>query len=136
MKKQKNGSQFGRVILFSVGIMMILLALMNVLLFIFGETALANVHTRRIAGSNDMYSSKYRYEWSLDYDFKASDGQIYNGTTTRRGSDMSVDFENEVVYFTPAPIFNSLSREVKPNLGQIIMLGLGAFLIYVAIKKS
>ena len=136
MKNVAKGSIFGKIILFIVGLMLILIASINILLFIFGDTSTANISTRRVGGSNDSYPAESRYEWSVDYDFLASDGNVYNGTTTRRGSDMGVKVENMVYYFSFQHRLNSLSSEVRPNAGQIIMMLLGGFLLSVAFKKS
>ena len=49
---------------------------------------------------------------------------------------MGVKVENKVYYFSFQPRLNSLSSEVRPNAGQIIMMLLGGFLLSVAFKKS
>lgn len=122
----------GRILLFLVGSLLILMALLNVFLFIFGQTSHAEVHTRRFGGAKDGYGGDKRYEWSIDYSFQASDGGLYHGTTVRRGSDLQVQVEKTVYYLPALPQLNTLEKEVKPNLGQLILLGLGLFLIVVS----
>ena len=119
-----------------MGILLIAIALINVILFFIGSTAIPDVSTRRRGGSIGGLPTSKRYEWSIDYDFEASDGNIYKGTTTRRGSDMSINVEKKVYYLPINPRINSLASDVKPNFAQLIMLGLGALLIYVPFDRK
>ena len=133
MKKQS--SVFGTLLLTIMGILLIIIALMNIVLFIVGDSTIADVSTRRFGGSTDGYPSSSRYQWSVDYSFKASDGKIYDGTSTRRGSDTSVKVERKVYYLPSQPRINALSSEVRPNVGQIIMIAIGGLLIYVPFER-
>jgi hypothetical protein len=131
----RKGHIMGRFILGAVGVMMIALALMTILLYFMGDTAQAQVSTRRVGGSRDGAPADSRYEWSIDYEFTAANGSTYYGTTTRRGSDMSVKFDRKVYYFKAVPNLNALAGEVRPNVGQLVMIGLGVFLVSVAFGR-
>ncbi|HZJ83608.1 MAG TPA: hypothetical protein VFD57_07345 [Clostridia bacterium] len=135
MIKKENGGVVGEILLMIMGILLIALALINLILFIIGDSTIADVSTRRIGGAHDGRPSSMRYDWSIDYSFMASDGKNYSGTSTRRGSDLSVKLEKKVYYLPINPRINALASEVKPNIGQIIMISLGGFLIYVPFDK-
>lgn len=118
-----------------VGLSMISLGIGHFALFFVGDTAIADIATRRFGGSSDQYPGSDRYEWEVDYTFKADDGETYEGHTRRRGYDLGVTVERTVYYLPQAPMLNALEREVWPNLGQLVLLGLGAFLIVVVNKR-
>lgn len=134
--KSRSSDIFWRIIISLVGIALIFMAVVNLMLFFFGETAYANVVTRRVGGSNDNSLVEYRYEWSLDYTFTDKNGEQRSGHTTRRGSDMSVKIDNKVYYFLFAPAINSLESETKPNVSQLVLVGFGVLLIYVMNSKK
>jgi len=140
MKKSAAQNQktnlFWRIFITAVGIAMILIAVGNFALYFFGETAFAQVTTRRVGGANDGRAANQRYQWSLDYTFSDKNGTSYNGTTTRRGNDLSVETESKVYYFPFAPLFNALEREAEPNLGQLALAMIGAFLLFVINKEG
>jgi hypothetical protein len=136
MKKKKENSLFWRVIISLVGFMLILLALMNLFLFLFGEKVEIDFTTRRIGGANNDYDPQKRYEWSIDYEYVDMLGNVQNGSTTRRGSDMNVKVGEFAYYFKFAPKISSLESEVVPNFGQLIYLILGFILIKVMNPKK
>jgi len=134
--KSNSSDLFWRIIISLVGIALIFMAVVNLMLFFFGETAYANVATRRVGGATDNSSVDYRYEWSLDYTFTDKNGEQRSGHTTRRGSDMSVKTDNKVYYFPFAPAINSLDSEAKPSVSQLVLFGFGVLLIYVMNSKK
>ena len=114
---------------------LISIAIINVLLFFFGETAAADVTTRRVGGANDGRPVNQRYEWSLDYTFRDGNGLIHSGHNTRRGSDISVKTDSRVYYFPFAPFINTLESDAEPNLSQLLYIGIGTFLLIVMNRK-
>lgn len=135
-KKAQKVSPVWRIVISLVGAALILIAASQFLLFLFGETTGVHVSTRRQGGANDGATSGQRYTWSLDYFFEDQNGVTHNGTTTRRGSDMSVNVDNKVYYFTFAPVINALESDAKPKMGQLIYCVLGVLLIYVMNRKE
>lgn len=133
--KGKASNGFWRIFMTLAGVILILLGTSRFALFFLGEKVSANVETRRFGGADDNYKPNMRYEWSVDFTFRDSDGVLRSGHTTRRGGDMGVSVEKTVYYLKVAPYINSLSSEVEPNLGQFIMIGLGVLIILVMNKK-
>lgn len=131
----KKPAIFWRAVISIIGLFLIVNAVLNILLFAFGEFASAKVEKRRIGGSNDAYPASGRYEWSVMYEFTDSDGNKHIGHTKRRGSDLSVPVENEVRYFGFAPSIHALRNETVLSLGQFVAASIGCFLIYVVNRK-
>ena len=136
MRKKEKSRLGGKILLVIVGMALITMALINIILYMVGDSVLADISTRRVGGADDGRSSSGRYEWSVDYSFIASDGKTYNGTSTRRGSDLAVAVEKRVYYLPANPRINALASEVRPNIGQVIMILLGGFIIYVPFDKK
>ncbi len=134
-RNRKETSPAARILISLVGVAMILLGLSRFVLFFVGDKAVAQVTTRRVGGSSTQYSADKRYEWSIDYTFMDKDGEIHDGHTTRRGSDMGVKVEKTVYYLAAAPFVNGLASEVEPNLGQLVLVGLGVFLLFVMNRR-
>lgn len=134
MAKKKGNPKFSkifwRIAISAVGAALITLAVVELLLFFFGETAAASVSTRRVGGADNGRPASQRYEWSLDYTFYDKNGITHSGHTTRRGSDLSVKTDSRVYYFRFAPFINALESEAEPNLSQPLFVVIGVFLIY------
>lgn len=136
-KEQSRLSKiFWRIAISAVGIALIVIAVVNLLLFFFGQSATANVTTRRFGGADDNRPPNQRYEWSVDYTFQDKNGIIHSGHTTKRGNDMSAKIENRVYYFEFAPFINTLESEAEPNIGQPLFIAIGSFLLYVMNSKK
>lgn len=131
VKKNKTSQLFWRIAISAVGLCLIAIALGSLLVFFIGDSAPVSVKTRRIGGSKDGMSPENRYEWSLDYSFTDKKGKVINGTTTRRGSDMSVRTDSRVYYLSFAPYISFLESDAQPNISQPLFIVLGVFLIYV-----
>lgn len=140
MAKKKKQSKilevFWRITISTVGVALIVIAIVNLLLFIFGDTATATITTRRFGGADDGRPAEQRYEWVIAYTFQDRDGVSYGGHTSRRGSDTMVEVDNSVRYFNFAPYISSLESEAKPNFGQFLLIMLGFVLLYVMNKKK
>ena len=131
----KGNGILARILISLLGVAMILLGVSRFALFFVGETTFADVNTRRVGGADNQYAADKRYEWSIDYTFTDADGEVHDGHTTRRGADMGVKVESTVYYWPAAPFINGLESEVEPNLGQLILVGLGVLLIVFMNRK-
>jgi len=133
--KCKLSKLFWRIVISAVGAALILIAVSNFTLYFFGETASASVTTRRVGGADDQYEPSKRYEWSVDYTFKDKNGVSHSGHTTRRGGDLPPKTESRVYYFPFAPFINALESEAQPNIGQLLFIVIGIFLLLVMNRK-
>ena len=124
-----------RIVISAVGIALILIAVFNLLLFFFGDTAVANISIRRVGRVDSGRPVSQRYEWSLDYTFKDTNGATRSGHTTRRGNDLSVKTDSKVYYFPFAPFINALESDAEPNLIQPLFIVTGIFLLFIMNRK-
>jgi len=134
--KRKPSKLFWRIVISAVGVSLILIAVFNFTLYFFGELALGSVSTRRFGGASDQYQPNQRYEWSVDYTFADKNGEVHNGHTTRRGSDLPPKIESRAYYFTFAPFINALESEAQPNIGQPLLIVIGIFFLLVMNRKK
>ncbi|MFZ7104551.1 MAG: hypothetical protein ACOWWO_18105 [Peptococcaceae bacterium] len=134
--KKRENSLFWRIAITLVGVALIWIAVSNLALYVFGETAAADVATRRVGGAGDGRPVNQRYEWSIDYTFRDKNGEEHSGHTTRRGSDISVKADSRVYYFPGAPFISTLESEARPNIGQPLFVVLGGFLIAVMNRRK
>lgn len=136
VKKQSTLSKiFWRISISMIGIALIVIVVLNLLLFFFGDTAVANVSTRRVGGVDSGRPVSQRYEWSLDYTFKDENDITRSGHTTRRGNDISVKSDSSVYYFPFAPFISALESDAEPNLIQLLFIVTGIFLIFIMNRK-
>jgi len=132
----RNRSIFWRISLTLIGAALAIMAIGSLLLFFIGDTATADVHTRRTGGSNYSSGNDTAYSWSIDYTFAAKNGKTYEGHLTRRGSPTSVRVSHTVYYLPVAPFINTLEDMAEPNPGQLVMLAAGVFLIVAMNVRS
>ena len=78
MSEKRGSGILWRILISTVGVALILIAVVNILLFFFGDTAFASVSTRRVGGADDNRPVSQRYEWSLDYTFSDKNGTTHN----------------------------------------------------------
>lgn len=133
--KCKLSKLFWRIVISAVGAALILIVVSNLALYFFGETASISVTTRRIGGANDQYELNQRYEWSVDYTFMDKNGLQRSGHTTQRGSDLPPRTDSRAYYFSFAPFINALKSEAQPNIGQLLFIVIGIFLLLVMNRK-
>lgn len=133
--KKKRADFFWRIAISTIGVILILMAVGNVMLFFFGETANASVSTRRYGGEIYGMANDKRYTWYVNYTFRADDGKVYEGNVTKRGSAISVSVSNLIYYFPFAPFLNTSKESAEPNLGQLAMIVVGFFCL-IAINKN
>ena len=139
MARKFTGGQpslLARVLISLLGIALIIMAIGNLMLFVFGETAMAEIHTRRTGGERTGAVNDKRYSWAVDYTFKAEDGELYSGHLTKLGSATSVQVSRTIYYFPFAPYFNTTEDTAEPNFGQLVMVAIGVFLLIVMNQKS
>ena len=134
--KVKRSSLFWRIAISAIGIILILMAIGNLLLFLVGDHAEAAVSTRRYGGERQGAVNDKRYTWYVDYTFQAENGVTYEGHLTKLGSATSVSVNRTIYYFPFAPFFNTPEDTAEPNLGQLVMIAAGAFCLVAMNRKS
>lgn len=132
----KKTGFFWRLLISAVGFALLMIAVLNLSLFFFGDIAAAKVSVRRFGGSDNGKPPDQRYQWAVDYTFADKSGKTQNGHTTKRGSDLSVKTDKRVYYFSFAPFINAMESEAKPSYAQVLYIVLGVFLIFIMNRKK
>lgn len=133
--KYKPPKLFWRIIISAVGAALIFIAVSNLALYFFGETASISVTTRQIGGVDDRYELNQRYEWSIDYTFTDKNGVSHSGHAIQRGGDLPPKTDSRAYYFSFAPFINALESETQPSIGQLLYILIGIFLLLVMNRK-
>lgn len=137
MKNRRKPSKlFWRIVISAVGAALVFIAVSDLALYFFGETATVSVATRRVGGADDQYQPNQRYEWSVDYTFTDNNGVSHSGHTTRRGGDLPPKTDSRAYYFPFAPFISALESEARPNIGQPVLVVIGVFLLLVMNRKN
>ena len=119
---------FWRVAISLVGAALILWALSDAALRLFGAQAPAVVHVRRVGGADVSRPPDAQYQWSVDYTFYVN-GRLYQGHEAARGSAVAVGHSDTVRYFPFFPQIHSLSSDEPAVLGFFVSAGLGVLLV-------
>jgi hypothetical protein len=129
--KGKASNIFWRMMITLIGLALVFVAVSGFLLYFFGETAAADVSVRRLRGADNGKPYEQRYQWSIYYSFYDDEGVLREGSTERRGSDISVEVDDTAYYFPKAPYIHVLESNARPGFSQLFLVALGVFLIVV-----
>ena len=135
-KSKKSGTGIvGRILITLLGAVLILWAINDIGLVMWGEKApVADVNTSRTGGSDSNQPPEKQYRWSVSWTFYV-DGKEYTGSATVRGSAIGVKHGRTVYYYPFAPKINSLYAKDGIGLGTVLLVALGLFLIIIVNKK-
>ena len=124
---------FPRIMMTMLGTVLILVAVGNLTLSIFGERASAVITHIRREGGERAESTPNRYNYNISYSFTLPDGKKVDGFTKVIGDAVYIKANGTgritVRYFKAMPYINA--PETMPfSLGQLILTGAGIFLIF------
>ena len=136
-KKSSQSQAMGlvpRMLLAAIGLALVLMAITNMLLPLWGHSAVADVNVRRVGGSTGN-RNEISYQWSVNWTFEVND-RSYQGNAMRRGSPFGVDTASTVLYLPFAPWINNLADVSRLSALNLLTLGLGALLLTVALRRT
>lgn len=93
---------------------------------------------RRQHGERDE-ATPNRYEYGVGYHFTLPDGRKIHGTATVVGNAHSAGIPKgptRVRYLAAWPRINMLERETEPNIGHLIIGGVGILMMALALKRA
>jgi hypothetical protein len=142
--KSKSSSKFKkiltRIFLTILGLAFILWGLSTVSLGFFGKKSTALITNVRREGGERNEAIRGRYTYVISYTFTLPDGKSVDGFTKRVGNSvfMKPDGKSKraVRYFEFFPYINALEEDTKPGLGQLILVAIGCFFIYIINRKE
>ncbi len=123
-----------RILITLLGIALILMGLTRTILGLSGESTNAVItHIRREGGERNE-SRAGRYTYNISYTFNLPDGRKIDGMSKQIGDAIFVKADRNstvaVRYFPSLPFINTLERDAKFGLGQLVLIITGGFLIY------
>lgn len=129
----------GRLLLLSVGLLLLLYGLVMPLLPYIGQRTQGEITSirRELGDRQDPMANRYSY--SVGYEFALPDGKVVYGNTKVIGSSFSAGLPKGKagVYYLPAfPYVNALERDTRPDMGKIAILAAGALLCLAAFRKG
>ncbi len=133
---KKIGARIGISLL---GIMFIFWGLITVALGIVGEKGVAVItHIRREGGERNE-AIRGRYTYCIAYRFSLPDGRRIEGWTKQIGDSVFLKATGKSIrpvrYFAAFPHINALEKDTQSYWGQAVIVGIGAFLIWVMNSK-
>lgn len=137
--KLDSGNIFKRVFISILGIGLILWALGDVALGIFGERGMAVITNIRRQGGERGEGIPERYTYVISYKFELQNGKEIDGFIYKIGDAIyfkaSKNSKTHVRYFKQIPAINTLESETKPSIDKFLLIILGGFIIYIANKQ-
>ena len=128
-----------RLLLFSVGLLLLLYGLVTPLLPYIGQRTQGEVTSIRRELGDRQDPMPNRYSYSVGYEFRLPDGRVVHGNTKVIGSSFSAGLPKGKagVYYLPAfPYLNALERDTSPDMGKVVILAAGALLCLAACRKG
>lgn len=123
-----------RVLISLLGLALIILAVVPLMLGIVGERAPGVItHVRREGGERPEAVAG-RYTYAISYTFKLPDGTNIDGFTKKVSNGAFVKNPSTPVavrYLKQLPFINVLESETEPRLGNLTLIALGSFLIWL-----
>lgn len=126
-----------KLLLAFLGIVFILYGTLSIILGFIGTKTFGEITVIRREGGERNDSRPNRYNYSVEYRFKA-DGKIIYGNTKRIGNAYSAGIskgKTMVKYLKAAPFINVLAAEAGISTGNLIISGAGVLLVYSAIYR-
>lgn len=140
MAKARSGSNkiFPRIFISLLGAGFILWGTSVIALGILGEKSTAVITNIRREQGERNEAIRGRYTYIISYRFTLPDGKPVDGYTRKIGNSVYLKADGksfrEVRYFSRLPFINELEEETKSPAGQLIIIAVGVFLIYVINK--
>lgn len=140
MQTTKPNKFFIRFFISLLGFAFIAWGLTTVTLGLFGEKEIATItNIRRERGErNEVIRGKYTY--IISYTFTLPGGKNISGSTRHIGDAVFLKADGKsktaVRYFSSFPAINALERDTKPGFGQLVLVAIGCFLIYIINRRK
>ena len=130
---------FWRVFISFIGLVLILYPLFNISIGLVGQDTIGTITSyQRILGERDEVIPN-RYTYSLGYKFYVNEVEYHNSTTVIN-SPLFIKPDGksliEIRYIKEFPKFNTLKSDTYIDIGKLMMIILGVFLIYVMNPKK
>ena len=138
--KSKSNKSVARYLISLLGLAFIAWGILTISLGFMGEKATAVITNIRREGGERNETKRGRYTYNISYTFTLSNGKSVNGLSKRVGDAIYLKADGKskapVKYFSFFPYINALEEDTKPGFGQIILIGIGCFLIFIMNRRK
>lgn len=140
MAKPKLSKLPARIFITLIGFAFIVWGLSTITLGFIGQRGTAVITDIRREGGERNEAKRGRYTYNISYTFTLPDGKSVNGFTKTVGNAIYLKADGKskasVKYFSFFPYINALEQDTNLGLGQLILIAVGFFLIFVMNKRK
>ncbi|MDP2889568.1 MAG: hypothetical protein Q8P34_11495 [Bacteroidota bacterium] len=140
MSKPKLSKLLARIFITLLGFSFIVWGLTSITLGFIGEKGTAVITDIRREGGERNEVKRGRYTYNISYTFKLPNGKSVNGFKKKIGDAVYLKADGKskasVKYFSFFPYFNALELDTKPGFGQLILIAVGFFLIFIMNRRK
>jgi len=140
MAKPKLSKLPARIFITLLGFAFIVWGLATITLGLIGNNATALITDIRREGGERNEVKRGSYTYNISYTFTLPNGKSVNGFTKTIGNAIYLKADGKskapVKYLSFFPYINALERDTNPGLGQLILIAVGFFLIFVMNKRK
>lgn len=135
MAKLKTSKLLTRLLVTLIGVAFIAWGISTIMLGCFGVRESAVITNIRRENGERNEAIRNRYTYIISYTFTLPNGKNVDGFTNRVGDATYLKTDGKtktsVKYFPLYPNINALEEDTKPGVSQLILVGIGAFLIFI-----
>ena len=140
MAKSKYSKLLTRLLITLLGIAFIAWGISTIMLGFFGDKCTAVITSIRREGGERNEAIRGQYTYNISYTFTLPNGKTVNGDTKKVGDATYLKADGKsktaVRYFSFFPYINALEKDTKPGFGQLILVAIGCFLIYIMNRRN
>lgn len=140
MTKPKSSKLLARIFITLLGFAFIVWGLATITLGFIGATGIAVITDIRREGGERNEIKRGTYTYNISYTFKLPNGKSVDGYTKSVGTAFYLKADGKskvpVKYFSFFPYINALEQDTKPGFGQLILIAVGCFLIFIINRQK
>ncbi|MDD2306170.1 MAG: hypothetical protein PHP53_15820 [Prolixibacteraceae bacterium] len=140
MTKPKSSKLPTRIFITLLGFAFIVWGLATITLGFIGDDGTAVITDIRREGGERNEVKRGSYTYNISYTFTLPNGKSVNGFTKTVGNAIYLKADGKskapVKYLSFFPYINSLKQDTKPGFGQLILVAVGCFLIFIMNRRK
>lgn len=140
MTKPKSSKLLARIFITLLGFAFIVWGLATISLGFIGKDGKAIITDIRREGGERNEVKRGRYTYNISYTFTLPNGKSVNGFTKKISDAVYLKADGKtktsVKYFSFFPYINAMEQDTNLGLGQLILIAVGFFLIFIMNKRK
>lgn len=129
---------FGRILITTIGVLLVLMSIILSMLGIIGEKAAGLITDVRREMGERADTKPGMYTYNISYSFEMPDGKTIYGSSKKISDGVYLKKPNTTVnirYLKFFPHINALEQDSVLDVGKFIMIATGGVLVFVVNKK-